>query len=425
MKTKTLLYGILLMLFTYNVNAQVEGTLTGFATGEVIKQLGDQAKGIIQQAEQSGDFILKRSSQEVLYMLDAFEAANENLLNKSFDKIGKERRAVLNKMIEVTNSLQSEVDLTLNRAEQILDQLNILVRDVTFKKYPVIFRYRGGIVVPGNTQKIRITIDGANLNRLSKPRLTFRGEEYIANQLGESIFFELPKSLFSANTDTFKSEIGKLSIEHKYGGFWGMFEKIKITKYDLNIITLPSQLGKAKLSYKREVIEKKEKVYSGEVSHNSSRRSWDCRSFAFSPSTSNRRINPDRSWVRKHHGNSNGQLRDVSIRDVGISFRICARRRIWDRGNGFRHAKYYYVEEWTETKFEDMNVSNSFDWIEDIVLKTEGNSKDFLVEIELFTGKKVALTSSGIASKYLSVIFDNDQNLVILKPIIPSDILRL
>jgi len=422
MKTKSLICILLVILFTNPIKAQV---IEGLTTGQVIKQISNEAKGMIQQAEQSGDFILKRSSQEVLYILDAFKATNEKILDKAFDKIGKERKAVLNKISETTNDLEKATGLTLDRAEQMLDQLNVLVRDVTFKKYPVIFRYRGGIITPGMKQNVRITISGANLSRVSKPILLFKDKKYIAKQLGESIYFELPKDIFIPNHNTFKSEVGNLLIEHKHGGFFGFFEKIKTTKYDLNIITLPKELGTAKLTFEKKVIEKKEKTYSGEVSHNSSSSSWNYRSFAFYPSKVNRRINPDRSWVRRHHGNSNGKLQDISIRDIGISFRIKCRKKIWDHGPGFRHAKYYYVEEWTETKYEDKKVSKSFEWLTDLALKAGNESKNLFVEVELFTGKKVSLTSSGIAGKYVKVTFDNDQNLVIIKPIIPTDILRL
>jgi len=452
---------VLLIVLTLTITPQypkaqvVEAAIESVGVGSLIKNIVDGLTSIIGRAEAAGDFVLARSAQEMLFVIDAFERASEDILDEAFKNIGNERKAFINQMITTTNQLDEGVELSLDRAENMLDQVDRLIRDVTFKSEPVVFRYRGTIAVPGETQNLRINIQGANLTG-GAPVFKFRDKEYEVKKSGENLIVELPRSLFdetdqsTTESQAFSagisgifmvsaessvksierkvqvhSEYAQLTLERKYGGFLGFFQDTGTVTYDLNIVTLPEHLGRANLSYKRKKIATKDKHYKKEESHNSSSRSWDCKSYAYSPATTERRFNPDRSSVVKGSGNSRGKLESVRITATGISFQLCAKRNVLDKDNGFRHAHADYFEVWNETSWVNHNTDGVLTWTSDLVLKAGSSTTELLAEVSLFTGYSHSYTASGAVRQYANISFDVDQNLIIIRPQIPGDLKRL
>ena len=410
----------LVLAFGPSIDSKAVDIKQGISTSLLIREITDNLEYLIGRAEETGDFLLKRSAQEGLYIIDGFKKANQEILNQAFTEISEERRAFLNALAETTKELSNSTELTFDRAESMLDQVDRLARALTFKDYPVIFRYRGSVVVPGDTQNVRLSIDGVNLTE-GDVYLELLDETFFAARIGESLLFEIPRKLFIFDDTDIISETAKIGFVRE-GGFFSQEQEVL---YDLNIVTLPQKLGSVKLTYKRKNKLRKEKEYSFEVSHNSSNRRWHCRPFSYSPAKSDRRFDPDRSSIRKGPGNKRGKIESKSIRDVGISFRICAKRKITDRGNGFRHAYVKYTEVWYEREEEKLSERKNLIWTEDLVIKAEGETKDLIAQIDLFTGRSYTFTSSGQAGKYANVRFDADQNLIIVKPKVPEDIDRL
>ena len=404
-------------------NAQVDGALGSVATGQVISQISNELKSVISRAEAAGDFLVMRGGQEALYVLDGFKAANTDLLNTAFSKLGKERQAVLNQIRQTTHDLESGRVDTLDRLESLTNQVDMLVRDSTFKNHPTVYRYRGSLVIPGETQPIRLRVQGYKLTQ-GKPYLIFRNKRYAALVDANDLRFELPRALFRAKEQDITSEAAVLVLVKSPNWFWQSSVEVRVT---LNIVTLPSQLAKVDITYKKNEPTNHERSFEQEVNFNSSSKSWDCKSFAYSPATAERRFDLNRSSVAARSGNSRGKLEAVSIRDVGISFRLCAKRRWHDRNNGFRHALVKYVETWTT--YEEVAVTDTRPllWTESSAFESLPDSgKGLLVTVTDFSGNKRTVSAAGgQVGKFARVIFDAQSEVVIVSPVIPNDVRSL
>ena len=202
---------------------------------------------------------------------------------------------------------------------------------------------------------------------------------------------------------------------------FGRFQKIRPIEYPLNFITLPENLATAELTYDVTTDVRSEKVRQYNESFNSSSKKEKCKAFPYSPSDpANRRFDPDRTYVKKGSGNKRGKLKDVKISTTGVSFRLCAKRKWTDKGNGYRHAKVYIVETWDTPATEKATVSKPLGWTDDVILETEGNASNLLVTVKTFDGRSSKSFTSGGADGYVRVEFDSDANRVILKPQVPD-----
>jgi len=406
-----------------SATAQVPPVAGSLATGAVVDQIADRLNEALDKATASGDFLAMRASQEALYVIDAFKKANQELLDDAFDRIGDERRALLNGLRETTRAIEEGRIDTLQKLQDTGDQMDRLVRDSTFKRQPVVYRYRGSIVTPGETQDIRLTVSGYRLTT-DQPYLLFRGQRYPAIEEGDTLRFELPRNLFTADPARLKSETATLVLFARHGGFLGIGEKTREERTNINLVTLPGQLGSVDVQYTEIATVRREQPFVREESHRKSGYGgWDCRSFAHNPTRADRRFNPDRSSVRQGSGNSNGRLQDVSVRDSGISYRICARRRQWDSGPGYRHAHVNAVEVWNETENRPRAATQPLTWTTDAVFPIPEDNSGLLIKVTDFTGvQRVVPASGGDAGRYATVTYDPDSDAVLVRPKVPADL---
>lgn len=406
-----------------SATAQVGPVAGSVATGAVVDQIADRLNEALDKATANGDFLAMRASQEALYVINAFKKANQELLDDAFERIGDERRALLNGLRQTTQAIEEGRIDTLQKLQETGDQMDRLVRDSTFKRQPVVYRYRGSIVTPGETQDIRLTVSGYRLST-DRPYLLFRGQRYPALEEGETLRFELPRHLFTADPARLKSETATLVLFARYGGFLGFWQKTREERTNINLVTLPGQLGSVAVQYTEIATVQREKSFVREESHRrSGHGGWDCRSFAHNPSRSDALFDPGRSSVREGSGNSNGRLQDVSVRDAGISYRICARRRYWDRGPGYRHAHVNAVEVWSETENRPHSATQPLAWTTDAVFPVPDRTNDLLVTVTDFTGvQRVVTASGGNAGRYATVDYDPDSDAVLVRPRIPADL---
>jgi hypothetical protein len=182
-------------------------------------------------------------------------------------------------------------------------------------------------------------------------------------------------------------------------------------------VVIDEVVASVSISFTLPVSERKEREFTEEVNYNSSSRSWDCRPFSYQPATADRRFDVNRSSVTDTgQGNSRGQLRDVSVRDVGITFNICARRRITDSGNGYRHALVRYVEYWYENRDEPRQAEAvDVHTVESTVIPIPEGAKNILVTVKLVDGRTYALAGSGTAGDAVAVQVQPEQGVVIVE----------
>lgn len=415
--------------FYLSIPADAQGAeaLGGLATGQAIKQIGDELQETLDKATSSGDFLAIRATQQAMFILDAFKETNESLLDTAFDRIGQERQAVLNGLRNTVRQIDEGRVNTLLKLENTTDQLDRLVRETTFKSYPVVYRYRGSIVTPGETQNIVLTVDGYKLARVATPVLTFRGKNYSPQIAGDKLRFELPRSLFIAADKQAKNEPASLALVYKAGGFLGFGSKDRVVKYDLNVVTLPQQIGSVEVSFKEVVDTRQTEVWDREDhKRKSGHGGWDCEGYAYTPKAANRRFDTNATSVQEGSGNGNGRLEAVRVTESGISFRICVRRKYWDKGPGFRHALVHATEVWTAEERQGRNQAVNLPWTSNVTVQTPQKLENLLVTVKDFTGTSRTLAAAGgDAGRFARVDYDRDSNVIIVTPVVPADLSAL
>ncbi|WBX95225.1 hypothetical protein [Pseudoxanthomonas mexicana] len=405
-------------------NAQV--VEAAVATGLLIEQTSEKLGVLMDEATSKGDFLMLRAAQEAIYVLDAFKKSNLDVLDVAFDKIGRERQAVLNQVRQTARDLEAGRVDTLAQLEATSDQMDRLVRDATFKKTPTIYRYRGGLVIPGETGDVQLRVSGYKLTT-GKPQLFFRGIAYPAAKDANSLSFTLPRRLFSADSEVIHSESATLVLFEK-GFLWGLWPDTEV-RHDLTFMTLPTRLAKVTVEFNELV--QKPAFYDRppeDVSFNHDGSARKCKHFAYVPSSANRRFDtsPEFTSVTRGNGNRDGSLGQVTIRDVGISFEICARRPIGARGNGYRHADVRIREVWTETEKQPRASSQTLTWLQDVDVKVPAAKDALIVRVEDFTGaKRTVGEAGGNAGRYATVTFDAQSNVVLVQPRVPAELLSL
>lgn len=417
--------GTLILILFFSIQkttAQLAEVASGMSTGMAINQVMDGLNGVIDKAVESGDFLLARAAQELLYTIQGFEGASINILDKAFDEISEERKEVINKTIEIANQLDTTIDIGLSRAEGMVDQVNRMVRETTFKNYPVIFRYRGAVVVPGENNNIRLIITGHELTN-EDPYLIFKDKTYPAKKSGNDLLFEIPRKIFKHKSYDFRADRAVLTVYDSEGMWW--WKSVKEVSYDIHFLVLPKNLGKVQVEYKVLTEELREAVTQREVSHDHSGLQSNSRNFSINVSNPDRKIDTERSWIAARSGNRGGELVSNSVRvtSAGMSFTIkCKRATVTTPG--FRHVEYKKVEVWTEKAEKDTLQKLDLKWNEDILVDITSQGTRAISTVELFTGKISRLVTSGRPSKYVEVSM-NENGILIFKPTIPRDLKSL
>ena len=408
----------LVLLFCAKSALAVDPLTLGFSINQAEKSLNS----VVDNSREAGDFLIARTAQELLFLLDSFEASNQKLLKTAFKSVGQERRQFIGGIEKAISELNTGVVTTLDRSERVVDQAYQLVKDVTFDTYPTIFRYRGSVVVPGETSDIRLSIRGANLTH-GQPYLVLDGKSYPAKRpTTQDLIVTIPRSVFGHDENSIIYKTGKLHISYESGGFLGFFTDEEEVSYDIGLIILPTNLGSASITYEVLGTARREKIYRGEWSH---RGRSGCRSFSQAPAAQGRRFDPDRSSITRYSGNRRGEGRGITIRDTGMSMAICVSRGTFDRDDGFAHYRYSFLEYWTEPTATPSSKQLKVAWLT-VGTATIGTNVDkVILTFTDFTGKQTKHTpSSNPDAQYGEMSFD-DQGVILLRPKIPNDLAAL
>lgn len=123
------------------------------------------------------------------------------------------------------------------------------------------------------------------------------------------------------------------------------------------------------------------------------------------------------------NGDRNGQLRNIQVRDVGVSFELCARRPYNARGPGFRHAHVTLTEVWTERERQEAQQGAELRWLSNVAILVAANASEVRITVSDFTGAtQTVAASGGMAGRYANVVYDRDSNLVLVNPVVPVSI---
>lgn len=392
--------------------------------GGAILQAEKSLNSVVDNSRQAGDFLIARTAQELLFLIDTFEASNERLLKMAFKSVSQERRQFIGGIEKAIVDLNHGAVKTLNRSERVVDQAYQLVKDVTFDTYPTIFRFRGSVVVPGETADIRLRIRGANLSH-GQPYFVLDGKSYAAlKPTTQDLVVTIPRSVVTHEEKKIAYKNGKLKITYNAGGFLGFFTEEKTVTYDISLIILPKHLGSISIQYDVLETTHREKLYTGEWHHQG--RSG-CKDFRQTPAAKGRRFDPDRSSITRRAGSSRGKGESITIKDTVMSMKICVSRNPWnlDKDNGFAHYVYRFVEIWTEPTVTPTSTAISADWLIGATATIGKNVDHVLVTFTDFTDNATNHTPSHNPLASYGKITIDDQGIILFQPIIPGDLAAL
>lgn len=387
--------------------------------GQIIDQSKDALIEVIEEGEESADYLTVRAAQETLFLIDAFQDRNADLLDKTFTEVRGERRAFIGGIGSTIEALEFGRADTLTRAEGVVDQLYQLGQDITFKGYPVVFRYRGTVISPIlNTDKLRVRIQGANFKH-GKPYLEFNSNTYEASRTGsQSLLVEIPREDLPRPDSLISSQSGELVLFRKAGGFLGLFRSTKEVRYKINFLTLPNSLGSVDVEYTSSSSVRRENIIPEfEFAHSGSR---GCRPFSRRPATPERRFDVDRSSIQRHSGNGRGEGRNISVTSEGVSMSICVDRGRFDRDDGFAHYKVNLVEYWYEDEETAVRKNADLSWTSDTAINLGDNVGNVVATVRSFNGAEQIITPSSAPSTLFYRAEFDDQNILIIRPTVPD-----
>lgn len=403
-----------LLLLSINTKA-ADPITTSMAVGEAEKALVN----VVDEARSAGDFLLVRTSQEMLFILDAFKQTNVDIMNTAFDEIGKERRQFIQGIQDATGDIREGLDDSIKRSESIVEQVNQMVQKVTFDDYPLLFRYRGAIVPPYQSDDVRVRLKGTNFTERTA-KLIVGNKVYLATAPNsQELQFTIPREDLKHGENDISYLPTRLEVNYETGGFLGFFTNTKIAQYDIELVLLPENLGAIEISYDSIGSQRRENVLASQWFHNG--RSG-CGGFAIAPSNEGRRFDTSKSTISRHSGNSRGTGKNIKIRDVGLSMDICVSRGTFDKDNGYAHYDYRAVEYWFEQTRTPIVQPLKLKWRNEIAENIGTNLENVLLKFTDFTGKTTIHTpSSNPSSRYGNISFD-DQGIVIFRPQVPGNL---
>lgn len=403
---------------------QAQAPIHGLATEAVFHNLFQRLESLLENARRSGDFLVSRGAQEAIFVLDAFAKSNEELLEQAFDHISTERQAVLNGVRDAVDALESGRVDTLERLTALSDQFDGLARTAIFRNEPVIYRYRGAVVVPGDSRPVRLIVEGYNLVEGGTPRLRLGDREYSPLVDGKRLLFEVPREVFRHTTNDYLIMQADLELRRKGRSVMGVSVGNQSVTHKIGFIALPSRVGSVTVEYRDPVRSSRRstQVYQPYLRAEYRGQGWRCTPYSYRPQRPHARVDLARSRVDAEGGNSNGQIRNVVINETGIAFEICARWGVADRGPGYRHAKVTLVETWEESGFEPRSVSQPLLWNQDLAIRgVNRGARDLVIQMVDFTKNTGVQThGGGMLGRFAFASYDVDSGVVVIRPRVPA-----
>ena len=423
----------ILALTIDSIEAQItSGVTTMVALDQIKEGLNDAVSSSLDRA----DYSLAKAAIEALGIIDAWEEANENLLNTAFDRLDQTSIDLFSNMSSLIQQFDSTAGGNLETARQITENANQISESIIgSEKRSFILRYSPMVINPSVSDSVLVRIRGVNLDK-ADPVVTLPNNKVITPTIvgpQEANFWIPLSSLNSVDNET---EIHEIKIKHltRDGTRFLFFPKYKDVNRTILISTLPSEVGtytlNATRSYEREerrvhltnmgkfeatnkTIEKMAKPPSGYR--------WDLRKGLDA--------RPEFSIVSTGKGEK-GRCKAIvwnGSNEHGIkgSARLDKIKQIKDFSirwkSGYKHCGiqgpiYRHVPATSEID----EISGSLNWNQDMVIKLPKDVSKFTLVVKLYTGEERVITNT-YSDNLLSVTKDSDN--IIIRNKVPANIL--
>lgn len=402
----------------------------GVTVGASLIAISDIVEDVIDKAENTGDYLLFKAATELKSLIDSWERANSNLIDKSLDRLNDSQRKFFGDAEVAAEKIKRGGEEAVEGATKITELANQTVADLKiFDGKPGVFRYSPRITYPGETQNLNFVVRGINFDRGNPELLLPDGK--IAERtslLKQEVVFTVPISVFKyknnkTSTAKFKFLYSNLSrnwLANLINRARGESDRAYT---DLAIMQLPKTLGNYNLKTKVKQI--KRDIWKGSREfHHSGRDS--SRTFTQNPHANGWRIDISSIKRGKTWGEKGKECSLNSKNEHGFSIKIrtgTIRKLNNPNGAGYQHCIWNWQEYKDEIIIKDAPIHNgTISWNKDVLINLPDNKSSYDLTVNSFDGKEKRFVRSGLHTFYQVTEAGNS---IVIEPIVPKDLNKL
>lgn len=430
-KVIAMLFGASLSLLTVGA-AEAEVAAAGIilesaGTASLLQGIRGLVNDAIDKAQNTGNYLLFKGATELKSVIDTWEKANTNLLNKAFRELDDSQRKFFADANSAAQQLNKDVASQVEAATKITELANQTVADVRiFDGNLAVFRYSPRVVYPGIAPTVSFTVRGINFDD-ADPNLTLPNGE-VAKRVSlskQEAIFSLPTSVFSHAEQQSSFAILKLSYLNPNGGFFGSIAEFfsgrkNLQTTEIAVMQLPQKLGE--YSFVSKTRDTVQDSYDGQREFHWSGRN-DTRSFPQGPHDNGWTIQISSVHQGKTWGRAGRGCHLISNNQHGFAIEVrtgVIRETLNPNAPGYQHCIWHWKE------FKDREVINeqpadtgALTWSQDTPLSLPQNVDGFLLTVKTFNGIQRAITGSQTEPFYRVV---EAGSALVIQPQIPNDL---
>ena len=236
MKITAVLLAAALVLQPIEAQAQIAEAA---ATGVVLDKIRGELDSTIDQAQQSGQFLIWQAGVQARDLLDQWKDTNKDLLDVAFTKLDKQTRDVFSKIDAQSQRIKNLTQDSMEDARGLTDAAGELVSSIPFNGKVYATRYSPRILVPGSAMPRIFTVNGVNFSE-ANPVLALKNGTVLdrISLTATEAKFALPQSAYDSR-DGAVSTVG-MTLTHTRNTS-AIFKK-RVAK-DFVLWALPAEFG--------------------------------------------------------------------------------------------------------------------------------------------------------------------------------------
>lgn len=403
--------------------AIVEGAKTAALLNSIRTLINDA----IDKAQNTGNYLLFKSGTELKSVIDTWEKANSNLLDKAFGELNDSQRKFFSDANSLAQKLNQDVAAQMEAATKIAELANQTIADVRiFDGGLALFRYAPRIVYPGMTGDIPFTVRGVNFDD-ADPQLILpsgRGAKRVSLSKQEAVF-TISSSEFSYQPEA--TSFAKLTLSYlnpsddflgRVADYFKGRDKRRSTQ--IAVMQLPQKLGTYTLQLRtRDTVQD---TWNGQREFHWSGRD-DSRTETQGPHDNGWRmvissLHQGRVWGEAGKG---CHLQSNNEHGFAIEIRVGRISTLTNpNAPGYQHCIWHWQEYMERQVVNDQPpVGGQMGWTSDIPLALPANRESFVLRLRTWHGLERAIAGSQTEAFYQ---VSESGNTLILRPQIPTNL---
>ncbi len=386
-----------------------EGTNTAILLGGIRNFINDA----INNARNTGHYLLFKSGTELKSMIDTWEKANPTLIDKTFRELDTSQQKFLTGANIAAKKLNQDAAAQKDAATMIAELANQTVADAgIFDGKLALFSYSPRIAYPGMRKSISLIIRGINFNK-ANPRITLPN-----GKSASRVSLSKQEAVFSVPTSVFKFEPSKAGFSRLKLSY--LTSKKKRESTDIAVLQLPKKIGDFALQIRardtvRDIWEGMRQFYwSGR--NESKIQSQGPHDSGWKMITSS--LRQGRAWGEAGKGcfiaSNNEQGFAIELRVGAISTDLD------QDALGYQYCEWHWKEYFERQVInEQPPISGQINWSKDITLSFPVNTVSLILRVKTWGGIERAITGSHEEPFYRVV---DKGDFLVIKPQIPADL---